>query len=217
MRAGLVLCLQVLTLLSVLHCLSTAGHVESVFSDSVFSAAVRRNKDELPETTSEKKVLYANYLCRPCACSYSRHDLPSLETAPTSSALHLMARLSHLGIARDVPRKPHRSRRSGRNERRKIKVIVGFHDRLPSDSSSSPTALVNLPSLTFTVSIQLSSLTLTRVNTIPLAAAPPSYLSAWPPHSLFAQRSAASPSQTAASHSPWFLLSQKHTTCLPFQ
>ena len=112
----------------------------------------------------------------PSLCSYSRHDLPSLETAPTSSALHLMAPLSHLGIARDVLRKPHRSRRGGRNERRKIKVIVGFHDLLPSDSSSSPTPLVKLPSLTFTVSVQLPSLTLTRVNTVPVAAAPPTSL-----------------------------------------
>ena len=39
----------------------------------------------------------------------------------------------------NVPRKPCRSRRGGKNERRKNKVIVGFRDRLPSDSSSSPT------------------------------------------------------------------------------
>ena len=38
-----VLFLPVLTLLSVLHCLPPAGHVEPVFSDSVFSAAVCRN------------------------------------------------------------------------------------------------------------------------------------------------------------------------------
>ena len=37
-----------------------------------------------------------------------------------------------------MPRKPRRSRR-GKNERRKIKVIVGFRDRLPSDSFSSST------------------------------------------------------------------------------
>ena len=51
----------------------------------------------------------------------------------------LIARLSHLGIARNVPIKPRRSRRGGRNERRKIKVIVGLQDRLPSELSSSPT------------------------------------------------------------------------------
>ena len=49
----------------------------------------------------------------------------------------MIARLSHLGIARNVPRKPRRSRRGGKNERRRIKV--GFCDRLPSDSSSCPT------------------------------------------------------------------------------
>ena len=73
---------------------------------------------------------------------YTRHDLLSLETAATPPPFlspQQIARLSHLGIARNVPRKPRRSRRGGKNERRKIKVIVGFRNRLPSDSSSSPT------------------------------------------------------------------------------
>ena len=73
---------------------------------------------------------------------YTRHDLLSLETAATPPPFlspQLIARLSHLSIARNVPRKPRRSRRGGKNERRKINVIVGFHDRLPSDFSSSPT------------------------------------------------------------------------------
>ena len=130
---GLVLFLQVLTLLSVLHCLPPAVHD----SDSVFSAAVRRNNRELHNT--EKKVLFA--ACAAPVPRYSRHDL-SLETAaapPPFLSPQLIARLSHLGIARNVPRKPRRSRRGGKNERRKIIVIVGFRDRLPSDSSSSPT------------------------------------------------------------------------------
>ena len=45
-------------------------------------------------------------------------------------------------------------------------MIVGFHDRLPSiilPSLQSP--VVSLPSLTFTISVQLSSLTLTSVST----------------------------------------------------
>ena len=133
---GLVLFLQVLTLLSVLHCLPPAGHVELVFSDSVFSAAVRRNNRELHNT--EKKVLFAT--CAASVPRYTRHDL-SLETAaapPPSFSPQLIARLSHLGIGRNVPRKPRRSRRGGKNERRKIKVIVGFRDRVPYDSSSSP-------------------------------------------------------------------------------
>ena len=135
---GLVLFLQVLTLLSVLHCLPPAGHVEPVFSDRVFTAAVRRNNRELHNT--EKKVLFAT--CAAPVPRYTRHDLLSLETAaapPSFLSPQLIARLSHLGIARNVPRKPRRSRRGGKNERRKIKVIVGFRDRLSSDSSSSPT------------------------------------------------------------------------------
>ena len=135
---GLVLFLQVLTLLSVLHCLPPAGHVEPVFGDSVFSAAVRRNNRELHNT--EKKVLFAT--CAAPVPRYTRHDLLSLETAaapPPFLSPQLIARLSHLGIARNMPRKPRRSRRGGKNERRKIKVIVGFRDRLSSDSSSSPT------------------------------------------------------------------------------
>ena len=111
---GLVLFLQVLTLLSVLHCLPPAGHVEPVFSDSVFTAAVRRNNRELHNT--EKKVLFAT--CAAPVPRYSRHDLLSLETAaapPPFLSPQLIARLSHLGIARNVPRKPRRSGRGGLN------------------------------------------------------------------------------------------------------
>ena len=130
---GLVLFLQVLTLLSVFHCLPPAGHVEPVFSDRVFIAAVRRNNCELHNT--EKKVLFTT--CAAPVPRYTRHDLLSLETAATPPPFlspQLIARLSHLGIAGNVPRKPRRSRRGGKNER-KIKVIVSFRDRLPSDSS----------------------------------------------------------------------------------
>ena len=135
---GLVLFLQVLTLLSVLHCLPPAGHVEPVFNDSMFSRAVRRNNRE--QQNREKKVLFAT-CATPVPC-YTRHDLLSLDIAATSPPFfspQLIARLSHLGIARNLLRKPRRSRRGGKNEWRKIKVIVGFRDRLPSDSSSSPT------------------------------------------------------------------------------
>ena len=136
---GFVLFLQVMTLACVLHCLPLAGHVEPVFSDSVFGAAVRRNNSELHNT--EKKVLFA--ACATPVPRYTRYDLLSLKTAvaPSPSVLspELIARLSHLGTASKVPRKPRRSRRGGKNERRKIKVIVGFRDRFPSDFSSSPT------------------------------------------------------------------------------
>ena len=135
---GLVLFLQVLTLLSVLHCLPPAGHVDPVFGDNGFSAAVRRKNSELHNT--EKKVLFA--ACAASVPRYTRHDLLSLETAaapPPFLSPQLIARLSHLSIARNVPRKPRRSRRGGKNERRKIETIDGFCDRLSSDSSSSPT------------------------------------------------------------------------------
>ena len=101
---GLVLFLQVLTLLSVLHCLPPAGHVEPVFSDIVFSAAVRCNNCELHNT--EKKVLFAT--CAAPVPRYTRHDLLSLETAaapPPFLSPQLIARLSHLSIARNVPRR----------------------------------------------------------------------------------------------------------------
>ena len=68
---GLVLFLQVLTLFSVLHCLPPAGHVESVFSDSVFSAAVRCNT--VNYITQRKKVLFAT--CAAPVPRYTRHDL----------------------------------------------------------------------------------------------------------------------------------------------
>ena len=99
---GLVLFLQVLTLLSVVHCLPPAGHVDPVFSDSVFSAAVRHNNCELHNT--EKKALFAT--CAAPVPRYTRHDLLSVETAaapPPFLSPQLIARLSHLGIARTCP------------------------------------------------------------------------------------------------------------------
>ena len=71
---GLVLFLQVLILLSVLHRLPPAGHVEPVFSDGMLC-----NNCELRNT--EKKVLFAT--CAAPAPRYTQHDLLSLETAAT--------------------------------------------------------------------------------------------------------------------------------------
>ena len=76
---GIALFLQILTLRSVLHYFPPAGHVEPVFSDSTFSAAVRHNNTDLHNT--EKKVLFAT--CAAPVPRYSRHDLLSLETAAT--------------------------------------------------------------------------------------------------------------------------------------
>ena len=123
------------TLLSVLHCLPPAGHVEPVTTCSMQVCVATT----VSYTTQRRKC------CLPPVPRYTRHDLLSLKTAATPPSFppppppQLIARLSHLGIARNVPRKPRRSRRGGENERRKIKVIVGFRDRLPSDSSSCPT------------------------------------------------------------------------------
>ena len=113
---GPVLFLQVLTLLSVLHRLPPTGHVESVFSDSAFSAAMLRNNRELHNTG--KKVLFAT--CAAPVPHCTRHDLLSLETAaapPPFLSPQLIARLSHLGIARNVPRKPRRSDREEEGRR----------------------------------------------------------------------------------------------------
>ena len=110
---GLVLFLQVLTLLSAKHCLPSAGHVEPVFGEGEFTAAVRYSNCGLHNSTSNKKVM-----CSAPATTvrrYSRHDLLSLDTAATPfPSPHLIARLSHLGIARNVPRKSRRSRRGGK-------------------------------------------------------------------------------------------------------
>ena len=119
---GLVLFLQVLTLLSVLHCFRQPVMLTlcSVTALSVQPCVVTRR--------------------------YARHDLLSLETAATPPPFlspQLITRLSHLGLARNVPSNEstaiEKRRRGGKNERRKIKVIVGIRDRLPSDSSSSST------------------------------------------------------------------------------
>ena len=155
----LALFLQVPVLLSVLHRLTPAGHVEPVFSDSVFSAAVRRNNRELHNTRK---------CCLPPVPPLSSatpdmtfclwKPLPHLPPPPPTPflSLQLIARLSHLAIARNVPRKPRRSRRGGN--------VIDFHRILPALQPP----VTSLPNLTFTVSIQLSSLILTSVNTIPL-------------------------------------------------
>ena len=168
-------------------------------------------------TTQHREERVACCLRRPCpplhstwssVSGYRCHTSPPPPPPPPK----LIARLSHLGIARNVPRKPRRSRRGGKNEPRKIKVIVGFRDRLPSDSSSSPTPCRQPAELDF---YHFSSALVphtTAVGTTCLSTHWP-----WRPHSLLAQRSAASPSETAASHSPWFFFSRKNTPSLSLQ
>ena len=132
---GLVLFLQVLTLLSVLHCLPPAGHVEPVFSDSTFSAAVRRNM-----TQKRKSCLLAVPPLCPAKLDMTFclwKPLPHLPPSSPRSWSHVY----HISALRETcpVMKPRRSRRGGNNEPRKIKVVVGIRDRLPSDSSSSST------------------------------------------------------------------------------
>ena len=66
---------------------------------------------------TQKKVLFATRATP--VPRYTRPDLLSLETAatppPSFLSPQLIARLSHLGIAINVPRKPRRSRRGGNN------------------------------------------------------------------------------------------------------
>ena len=79
--------------------------------------------------------------------------LPQPSPAPSYK---LPARLSHLGIVRNVPRKPRRSSRGERNERRTIKVIVGLQDRLLSEFSSfsTPSPLSAEPDFKFSSGLQ---------------------------------------------------------------
>ena len=146
---GLALFLQVLIVLFVLHCLPTAGHVEGQRVQCSHASQQRW-------TIHQREESVVCFLCRRCP-RYSRHDLLSLETAATPLPFlspQLIARLSHLGIARNVPRKPRRSRWGGKNERRKIKVIGDF-----SWSTSirffqlSKPPVVSMANLTFTVSV----------------------------------------------------------------
>ena len=109
---GLVLFLQVLTLLSVLHCCCQPVMLSLCSVTGVFSAVVCCNNRELHNT--EKKVVFA--ICTTPVPCYTQHDLLSLEIAaapPCFLSPQLIACLSHLGIVRNLPRKPHQSRRGG--------------------------------------------------------------------------------------------------------
>ena len=131
---GLVLFLQVLTLLSVLHCLPPAGHVEPVFSDSVFTAAVRRNNRELHNT--EKKVLFA--ICAAPVPRYTRHDLLSLETEvlPPSSPPS-WSHVYHISALRKTCPESHADREEegrmngGRSKWSSV-FVINFHPILPA-------------------------------------------------------------------------------------
>ena len=133
--AGLVLFLQVLTLLSVLYCLPPASHFEPVFSDSMFSAAVRRNNCELHNT--EKKVLFAT--CAAHVPRYTWHDLLSLETAaaPPPFLSPSWSHVSHISALRETCPESHTDwEEEGRMNGRRIKwllvFVIDFHPILPA-------------------------------------------------------------------------------------
>ena len=67
--------------------------------------------------------------------------LPHLTPPPSTPSPHSWSYVYHISaLLETCPEiKPRRSRGGGTNERRKIKVIVGFRDRLPSKFSSSKT------------------------------------------------------------------------------
>ena len=74
-----------------------------------------------------------------------------------------------------MPRKPRRSRRGGKNERTKIKVIVDFRDRLPSDSSSCPTPCrqpVELDFYRFSSALRPHSDECQHTNSVPPSSPP---------------------------------------------
>ena len=105
---GLVLFLKVLTLLSVRHCFPSASHVESLFSESEFTAAVRDSNYGLHNSTSNKKVMCATPATT--VRRYSRHDLLSFDTAatpfPSPSWLHVY----HISVLPKTCRESHADR-----------------------------------------------------------------------------------------------------------
>ena len=84
---------------------------------------------------------------------YTRRELLSYDSNVTSR-LHpqLCLWLKDLGTARNVPKKPRRSKRGGRRKRRKISVIVGAHEpaslgpALPSSRLRSSLCSLEKPS-----------------------------------------------------------------------
>ena len=96
-------------------------------------------------------------------------------------------------------------RMSGERSKWSSVFVIDFHPILPALQPP----VVSLPSLT--LPFQFSSPpSLWRVSTHHFRTTFLSTQWPWRPLSLLAQRSAASPSQTAASHSPYFFFSRRH-------
>ena len=121
---NLVLFLQAFALLSVLHCLPAVRHADHVFSSAVY------HNYRAPSEHS-----YSGFTPNPPYKQYAWQDLINIGDASPSSAsppsLLLIVHLRHLGITHNLPQKPWRSRRGGRNKPRKIKVRISGSDRPP--------------------------------------------------------------------------------------
>ena len=115
---GLVLFLQAFALLSVLYCCCNCP-ADAQLSVSGSYATPTPTYPYAAPTPSHRR--------------YARQDLLDIGSASSSSAGPLspllIARLRHLGLACNQPRKPRRSRRGGRNEPRKISVRIDGSDR----------------------------------------------------------------------------------------
>ena len=111
----------VLFLLSVLYCLP-AGRA----ADQVFSPAVRPNCP----TDMERKPPLPPPTPTPSHRRCTRQDLLDIGAAFSSSAGPLspllIARLRHLDLACNQPRKPRRSRRGGRNNNNNVHLSCAY-------------------------------------------------------------------------------------------
>ena len=194
---SLVLFLQVLTPLSVLHCLPPAGLVDPVFSDNTFSAAVCHNN-------SEHRERVACCLCHPCPPLHSTwssvsgnccHTSPPPPTPPVDRrsipSLHCKKRTKKATL---IEKRREECAEGDQTDHRVF--MIDFHPVLPVLQPS----VISLLSLTFTISIQLSSVTLTSDTTAIPPASPPSYRDDLTSYLLSAPLHP--PYKTAASHSP---------------
>ena len=198
---GLVLFLQVLTLLSVRHCLPPVGYVEPVCSDSVFSAAERRNNSELHNT--ENKVLFAACAALSSATldtifclSLNRCHTSSLPPADRTSitSRHCEKRAQK---ATPIEKRREEWAEEDQSDRRfSWSTSIGFFQLF---NSLSPVCLAWLLPFQFCSPSLWPGSRRHNCRTTFLSTQWP-----WRPHGLLAQRSAAhaSPSQTAASRAP---------------
>ena len=195
---SLVLFLQVQTPLSVLHCFPPAGHVDPVFSDNTFSAAVRHNSEH-----REERV--ACCLCHPCPPLHSTWSSVSGNCCHTSPPPHpSWSQVYPISTLQEMCQESHTDwEEEGRMRRGRSNWSSGFHDRLPSSSSNSPTFCHQPAELDFhhfnSALLSHSDECQHDTTAIP-PASPPSYRDDLTSYSLSAPLHP--PYKIAASHSP---------------